>query len=229
MWAMRAKSLRPQIVIHAEASYKAMETLQILVVIAGVLLAAVLSPLFKQWTHEVVYEHQRGFQFRDGKLVGLVGLGRYRLRKGRDHIDLIDVRVQHHVVSNQEILTNDNVAVRCSATVAYAIQDPQKTREVVYLDHAAHLAIQAALRNVIAAYPAEELLRNRQAISEAAEAASRTELEGFGLRLDKLDIRDLILPAEMRPGVQPGADRTARGACRPRACSWRECFSEVPG
>ncbi|HZH98413.1 MAG TPA: SPFH domain-containing protein [Fimbriimonadaceae bacterium] len=101
-------------------------------------------------------------------------------------------------MGNQEILTSDNVAVRCSATVAYAVADPLRVRQTVYMEHAGHLVIQAALRNVIAAYPAEDLLRNRATISQAVEDAARPELSALGLRLDKLDVRDLILPAEMR-------------------------------
>lgn len=137
----------------------------------------------------------------DGKLVRLLAPGGYAFwRFNRTvAVEAVDLRVQNSEVSGQEILTKDKVALRLNlgatwryANVLQAYARNAKPAEALYRE------LQFALRAVVGTRTLDELLENKALIDEGVNAQVRARLEGSGLVLENVGVKDIILPGEMK-------------------------------
>ena len=69
-----------------------------------------------------------GFLFRNNQLERQLNAGVYRVWQGFNEIDVISLPLAERVsiVTNQEVLTKDNIALRFSYVVWYRVADGQK-------------------------------------------------------------------------------------------------------
>lgn len=137
----------------------------------------------------------------DGKLVRLLAPGGYAFwRFNRTvAVETVDLRVQNSEVSGQEILTKDKVALRLNlgatwryADVLQAYARNAKPAEALYRE------LQFALRAVVGTRTLDELLENKSLIDEGVNAQVRARLDGSGLVLESVGVKDIILPGEMK-------------------------------
>lgn len=140
----------------------------------------------------------------DGKLVRLLAPGGYAFwRFNRTvAVETVDLRVQNSEVSGQEILTKDKVALRLNlgatwryADVLQAYARNAKPAEALYRE------LQFALRAVVGTRTLDELLENKSLIDEGVNAQVRARLDGSGLVLESVGVKDIILPGEMKTNL----------------------------
>lgn len=161
------------------------------------------------WQREVIIKDtHRGLYYRDGVLVRILGAGHYTipfhinwgvLRTPKVEIVLVDVRERDLTIKGQEILTADKVAIRVSIIVQFRVIDPQAALHTVE-DYYGRLYsdVQLAARRSLASMALEEILTNRNRLSEdilrdVQEVASR-----YGVAILRADVKDLVFPGNLQ-------------------------------
>lgn len=156
----------------------------------------------------IIKDTHRGLRYQDGVLVKVLGAGRYLIprhfdfgfvRRPKVEIVLVDVRERDLTIKGQEILTADKVAIRVSIIVQFRVVDPRAAlHEVEEYESRLYSDVQLAARRSLASMPLEEILTNRNQLSEdilrdALEVASR-----YGVAILRADVKDLIFPGNLQ-------------------------------
>ncbi len=121
-------------------------------------------------------------------------------RFNRDvQVEQVDTRWQAMEVSGQEILTRDKVGLRVNlaatwrfADVLLAYEKLSKPVEHLYRE------LQFGLRAAVGTRNLDELLENKLLIDEVVSAHIAQKLDGFGLDVGSIGVKDIILPGEMK-------------------------------
>ena len=150
---------------------------------------------------KVVPEHAVGVLYVDGKVHALLPAGRHAFWKfNRElRVDLVDLRLQTLEVAGQEILTRDKVTLRVNLTAGYRVSDvlealakQAKPMEFLYKE------LQFGLRAAVGTRTLDELLENKTVIDEVVGDHIRLRVQGFGLEVESVGVKDIILPGEMK-------------------------------
>ncbi|MGE8320303.1 MAG: slipin family protein, partial [Comamonas sp.] len=113
--------------------------------------------------------------------------------------EIVDLRLQAMEVSGQDIMTRDKVGLRVNLNAAWRYTD-------VLLAHrqlpkpAEHLyrELQFALRAAVGTRTLDELLENKTAIDESVGAHMAAKLPAYGLQLESVGVKDIVLPGDMK-------------------------------
>lgn len=172
-----------------------MEVVVVLLLIALVA-GLFLRPLVRLVT---IHDYQRGLRYRQGKLAGLVDAGTHLTIRPLTEIHVLDARPTSITVPGQEILTADGVALKVSLTARYVVADPVAaiTSDQNYVA-ALYVALHAGLREAIAGRTADEILAARADLGPAVGGAVASELARIGVELLGVDVRDVMVPSELK-------------------------------
>ncbi len=154
--------------------------------------------------HQRVYAvepFEKGLMFIDGDFVGLLDKGIHRFWKNASVIQVFkaDMRQMTQEVNGQEILTKDKAAIRINFSTQYHITDVQKAL-LENKDHEKQLYMltQLALRSYVGGLTLDELLENKESVSDYIVSRLKTEISDLGIAVDHCGIKDVILPGEMK-------------------------------
>jgi regulator of protease activity HflC (stomatin/prohibitin superfamily) len=112
---------------------------------------------------------------------------------------VLDTRVQQLKIEGQELMTRDKVTLRLTLTAEYAPSDaPTTVHAVADVKDAIYLAVQLAAREFVAGVGLDELLEGRDALTRFLEAQVVPRAEAFGVRVQRVGVKDVILPGEMK-------------------------------
>lgn len=152
-------------------------------------------------TFVTVDETAAGLLFLDNRLVRTLAPGKHAFWTvtGSPRVESVDLRLQTIEVSGQEILTKDKVSIRVTILAGFQVTDAVKAKQGVK-DFQAHLhrALQLAIRQSLGRKTLEEILAEKTQVDEAVASAVRSEMAALGVRVGDIDLRDIILPGEMR-------------------------------
>jgi regulator of protease activity HflC (stomatin/prohibitin superfamily) len=114
-------------------------------------------------------------------------------------VELVDLRLQTMEVADQEILTRDKVSLRVNLTALWQVLDPvqARTRLVNFVEYV-YKELQFALREAVGARTLDELLGDKGAIDRDISAIVAGKLEGNGVVVRSVGVKDVILPGEMK-------------------------------
>lgn len=142
-----------------------------------------------------------GVLYVNGKLEYLLQPGlRAFYQFGRTmRVEFVDLRLQVLEVAGQEILTKDKVPLRVNLNAGYRVTDVlvafgKQAKPVDYL----YKELQFGLRAAIGARTLDELLENKGQIDQAVAEHIQRRVQGFGLEVDSVGVKDIILPGEMK-------------------------------
>jgi len=148
-----------------------------------------------------VPEHGTGVLSVDGKVDRLLAPGSHAFWKFNRQVavELVDLRLQALEVSGQEILTRDKVALRLNLSATWRYTDVLKacTQLAKPVDHL-YRELQFGLRAAVGTRSLDELLENKSVIDEVVTAQVHTRLAAYGLALDNVGVKDIVLPGEMK-------------------------------
>ena len=154
------------------------------------------------YTDVTVREHERGLLHVQGRFLRVLAPGRYAFWSTRESpvdVQSIDMRVTQATLAGQELMTRDKVTLRLSLTVEYAIEDPAvATHAVANVRDAIYLLVQLASRQFIAGVTLDELLAGRDAMTRFLEEDSAEKARRFGVRIERVGVKDVVLPGEMK-------------------------------
>ncbi len=155
----------------------------------------------------IIKDTHRGLYYEDGKLTKLLEAGRYkipprsRLLKRLPTVEclLVDVRERELTIKGQEILTSDKVAIRVSILVQFRVSDPKAAIHTVdKFEDRLYTDVQLAARRSLASMTLEEILTNRNRLSEEILTDVKESATGYGVTIRRADVKDLIFPGNLQ-------------------------------
>jgi regulator of protease activity HflC (stomatin/prohibitin superfamily) len=183
-------------------------TLLVVLIVLACLLALLSSSV------RVITQYQRGVVLRFGRLQEAPrGPGLTLLLPGADRMRKVNMQVITMPVPAQEGITRDNVTVKVDAVVYYRVTDPAKAVvEVQNYDAAIAQVAQASLRSIIGKSDLDDLLSNRERLNEGLELMIDSPALGWGVQIDRVEIKDVALPESMKRSMsrQAEAERERR-------------------
>jgi regulator of protease activity HflC (stomatin/prohibitin superfamily) len=156
----------------------------------------------------IIKDTHRGLWYEDGKLLKILDAGRYVIpqhidvgfyRRPRVEVVLVDVRERDLTIKGQEILTADKVAIRVSVLVQFRVSDPKAAlHQVANYEDRLYSDVQLAARRSLASMNLEEILTNRNRLSEDILSDVKESAAGYGVNILRADIKDLIFPGNLQ-------------------------------
>ena len=175
--------------------------------------ALVLVLLFLSSAVKILNEYERGVVFRLGRVIGSKGPGLILLIPAVDKMVRVDLRVVAMDVPAQDVITRDNVTIKVSAVLYFRVIDPNRAIVGVenYLYATSQLS-QTTLRSVCGQAELDELLAEREKINEHLQEILDKDTEPWGVKVAKVEIKNIDLPQEMQRAIakQAEAERERR-------------------
>jgi regulator of protease activity HflC (stomatin/prohibitin superfamily) len=156
----------------------------------------------------IIKDTHRGLWYEDGVLTKVLEAGRYEFsnsegmfgRKGPYiEVKLVDMRERDLTIKGQEILTADKVALRVSIIVQFRVVDPKLALHAVenYEDRL-YSDVQLAARRSLATMTLEEILTNRNRLSEDILRDVKSTAATYGVTIQRADVKDLVFPGNLQ-------------------------------
>lgn len=175
--------------------------LPILLGIVG--LAMVVWLVLSQRQQLVVYEWQWVLLFKGGKFARALKPGAYRFLQQSTWM-VLDKRVQSIFVPGQEVLTKDALGIKLTLHAEYQIEDAVRLMKTLpvwsqaEVVNALYPIIQLPIREAAAEHTLDELLQNRDMLPERVMIAASARLADTGVKLIRVAVRDIMIPANLR-------------------------------
>ncbi|WP_445171612.1 slipin family protein, partial [Microcoleus sp.] len=113
--------------------------------------------------------------------------------------EVIDLRLQNIEVSGQEILSKDKVPLRLNLTAGYRIRDPLMAKNGLSdITGFLYKELQFALRGAVGEQTLDGLLESKGAIDRSISEYIRTKTADYGIEVDSVGVKDIILPGEIK-------------------------------
>lgn len=162
----------------------------------------------------VVRQYERGVVFRFGRVrANIRQPGLTMLIPVADRLQKVNMQIITMPVPAQDGITRDNVTVRVDAVIYFNVLDP--VRAVVdvqdYMSAIGQVA-QTSLRSIIGKSNLDDLLSNRERLNQGLELLIDNPAVGWGIHIDRVEIKDVVLPDSMKRSIarQAEAERERR-------------------
>ena len=160
-----------------------------------------------------VNQYERGVMFTMGRYTGMKDAGWRLVIPVFQKMRKVDVRVKAVDVPNQKAITKDNIAVGVNAVIYYKVADASRAiLEVENFYYAVSQLAQTTMRNVVGEVELDELLGNRETISEKIRSIVDHASDAWGIKVDNVELKDIVLPEDMERTIakQAEAERERR-------------------
>ena len=153
----------------------------------------------------IIKDTHRALWYEDGVLLKVLEGGRYEYPKapffGRAkqvEAVLVDMRERDMTIKGQEILTADKVAIRVSIIVRFRVVDAKAAIHAVD-DYEARIYtdVQLAARRSLASMELDEILTNRNKLSDDILSEMKESAAGYGVEIGRADVKDLMFPGNL--------------------------------
>ncbi len=159
----------------------------------------------------IIRDTHRALWYEDGKLLKVLEGGRYELpqqtllmrllnqRIPKIDVVLVDIRQRDLTIKGQEILTSDKVAIRVSIIVQFRVTDPKAAvQEVENYEDRLYSDVQLAARRSLASMNLEQILTNRNQLSEDILSDVKGSAGAYGVQILRADVKDIIFPGNLQ-------------------------------
>lgn len=160
-----------------------------------------------------VNQYERGVKFTMGRYTGLVNPGWRVVVPVFQSMRKVDMRLKAVDVPPQDAITKDNVSVKVNAVIYYKIADAAKSvLEVEHIHWAVSQLAQTTMRNIVGEVTLDELLSQRQQLSQRIEQLVDEQTGSWGVAVETAELKDINLPPDMvrTIGKQAEAERERR-------------------
>lgn len=158
-------------------------------------------------------QYQRGVMFTMGKFTGIKEPGWRLVVPIFQQMTRVDIRVKAVDVPDQKAITKDNIAVSVNAVIYYNVSDSSKAvLNVENYYYAMSQLAQTTMRNVVGQVELDELLSQRDTISDRIRTIVDQASDAWGIKVDNVELKDVALPQDMERtiGKQAEAERERR-------------------
>ncbi|MFI7103136.1 slipin family protein [Streptomyces sp. NPDC050161] len=178
-------------------------------VTSGVALASV-GAVYALAAARVVRQYERGVVLRLGRLTSSVREpGFTMIVPIVDRMRKVNMQIVTMPVPAQEGITRDNVTVRVDAVVYFKVVDAADA-VIAVEDYrfAVSQVAQTSLRSIIGKSDLDELLSNREKLNQGLEVMIDSPALGWGVQIDRVEIKDVSLPETMKRSMARQAEAT---------------------
>jgi regulator of protease activity HflC (stomatin/prohibitin superfamily) len=179
---------------------------------AGVVFVLIVV-VFLATSIKIVQEYERGVIFRLGRCVGAKGPGIFFVIPVIDKITKVNLQIIAAPVQSQAVITKDNVTTTVDAVAFFQVVDAAAS--VVRIRDwytASQLVAQTTLRAIVGRHELDQLLSDRERIDSELQISLDTQTEPWGVKVHRVEIRDVGLPEQMQRAMarQAEAERERR-------------------
>ncbi len=183
-------------------------------IIAALIAIVAIASMWLLSGARVVSQFERGVVFRFGRVTSTPRQpGLTWITPGVEKLRKVNMQIVTMPVPAQDGITRDNVSVRVDAVVYFRVIDPIKVIVDVqdYLQAVSQVA-QTSLRSIIGKSDLDDLLSNRERLNEGLELLIDSPALGWGVQIDRVEIKDVALPESMKRSMsrQAEAERERR-------------------
>ena len=152
-------------------------------------------------------EYERGILFTFGKFSKVLTPGWKIVLPVIQSYRKVDIRTKAVDVPEQETITKDNVSIRINAVIYYKIFDAGKAIcEVQDYYYAVSQLAQTTMRNVVGSVTLDELLSEREKISNGICEVIDKATDPWGVKVENVELKDVSLPEEMKRVIAKAAE-----------------------
>jgi len=145
-----------------------------------------------------VEQYERGIRFTMGRFSGIANPGWRLVIPIFQAMRKVDMRIRAVDVPAQDAITKDNISAKINAVIYYKIVDPGKSVIEVESVHYAVLQLaQTTMRNIVGEVTLDELLSQRQVISDKIETIVDKVTMEWGVEVTSVELKDINLPPDM--------------------------------
>lgn len=144
-------------------------------------------------------QYERGIKFTKGKFDSIMEPGWNFVIPIFQSYKKVDIRTKAVDVPSQEAITRDNVSIKINAVIYYKIFDASKAvLEVENYYYAVGQLAQTTMRNVVGSVSLDELLVDREKISQNICQVIDELTDPWGVKVENVELKDISLPEEMQ-------------------------------
>lgn len=146
-----------------------------------------------------INEYERGIRFTLGKFSSIMEPGWRIVLPIFQSFKKVDIRTKAVDVPSQEAITKDNVSVQINAVIYYKIFDASKAiLAVENFYYAVGQLAQTTMRNVVGSVTLDELLAERDKISDEICKIIDKATDPWGIKVENVELKDVSLPEDMK-------------------------------
>ena len=146
-----------------------------------------------------INQYERGIKFTLGKFSKIMNPGWNIVLPIFQSYKKVDIRTKAVDVPEQDAITKDNVSVRINAVIYYKVFDAAKAvLEVENFYFAVGQLAQTTMRNAVGSVSLDELLSERDKISEEICKIIDKATDPWGIKVENVELKDVSLPEEMK-------------------------------
>ncbi|MCK9497550.1 MAG: slipin family protein [Candidatus Colwellbacteria bacterium] len=160
-----------------------------------------------------VNQYQRGVVFTMGRFSKIKEPGWRVVLPIFQKMMKVDIRTKAVDVPDQQAITKDNIPVKVNAVIYYKVADAAKAViEVENFYYAVSQLAQTTMRNVVGEVELDELLSQRDRVSERIRQIVDVATDNWGIKVENVELKDVSLPEEMERTIakQAEAEREKR-------------------
>lgn len=178
-----------------------------------IIILTIIAVIFILSGIKVIDQYERGVVLTLGRYTGMREPGLTVIIPIFQKMYRIDQRTNTIDIPKQEVITKDNVTVNVDAVVYFRVKSAEKAvLEVANYVYASSQFAQAALRDVTGNVDLDELLSERERVSQKIEEIVDIETEKWGIDIENVKIQNIELPQDMKRAMarQAEAERERR-------------------
>ena len=148
-----------------------------------------------------VPEYHKAVVYFNQKAQKILDAGTYYFWENGTKIDVsyVDTRLTQMNITGQEMLTQDKVSLRINFVCNYRVTDCARIlTEIDDFEEQIHVCAQLALREYVGKYKLDEILENKDQISEHVFGKLKEKEKSFFVEFTDAGVKDIILPGEVR-------------------------------
>jgi regulator of protease activity HflC (stomatin/prohibitin superfamily) len=176
----------------------------------------------------IASEWQRAVILRLGRFHKVKGPGLYLVFPVIDAVaQVIDLRIQTTMITAEQALTRDTVAVGVDAIVFWQVADAEAAaiRIADYRQSIERVA-QTSLREMIGATDLSKLLSDRKAADEQLRITISTKTATWGVTANSVEIKDVSIPRELQDAMSRQAQAEREKDARVTLASAERAIAE---
>jgi regulator of protease activity HflC (stomatin/prohibitin superfamily) len=169
--------------------------------------ASLVVILLLALTVRIAMEYERGVVFRLGRYASTRGPGLYFLIPLIERAKKVSLRVETYEIDSQEMITRDSISLMLSAVVFFRVKEPRAAIIEVddYYDAIEQFSL-SVLRSAIGTSALDEVLANRDTVTERARLMLDEVTEHWGVEAQRVEIKQIELPDSMKRAMAREAE-----------------------
>ncbi len=154
-----------------------------------------------------VNEYQRGVTFTFGKYTSTKMPGWRIVLPIFQSMTKIDMRTKAVDVPDQEAITKDNIPVKINAVIYYRVTNAENAiLKVESFFWAMSQMAQTTMRNAVGEVTLDELLQNRDDISNRIQIVIDKASDPWGITVESVELKDVIIPENLKRTISKEAE-----------------------